>query len=108
MLPAPMSRPVESRIKQAQRWWRYRRKVALGKFSFDLGSSISLVSDRIEGRSSVHPSQKTVVGSEQRYDTQIDEDVGGLDHLSVVGAQIFFDRYEQSAAGESYCSRQSA
>ena len=80
----------------------------MGKFSFDLGSSISLVSDRIEGRSSVHPSQKTVVGSEQRYDTQIDEDVGGLDHLSVVGAQIFFDRYEQSAAGESYCSRQSA
>ena len=78
----------------------------MGKFSFDLGSSISLVSDRIEGRSSVHPSQKTVVGSEQRYDTQIDEDVGGLDHLSVVGAQVFFDRYEQSAAGESYCSRQ--
>jgi hypothetical protein len=59
-------------------------------------------------RSSVHPSQKPIVGGEQRHDTQIYKDIGGLNHLSVVGAQVFFHRYEQGATGESYCARKSA
>jgi hypothetical protein len=59
-------------------------------------------------RGSVHPSQKPIVGGEQRHDTQINKDVGGFDHLSVVGAQVFFHRYEQGATGESYCTSKSA
>ena len=58
-------------------------------------------------KGSVHEGQKPVVGCEQRHDTKIDKDIGGLDHLSIVGAQVRFDGYEQGAASESYCSRPS-
>lgn len=56
----------------------------------------------------LHKRQEGIVGSQQRYDAQIYQNIGGLDRSDIAGAQVMLHGDEQGATGESYLASQHA